>query len=79
MLSKEYYVKTVSDGEPSDEENDLLDLACAKLRSAAAAASRVRCSYGLTETSRLGCQVKLTPQMNGMQVVECWLSPTPPP
>jgi len=35
VLSKEYYVKTVSDGEPSDEENDLLDLACAKLRSAA--------------------------------------------
>jgi hypothetical protein len=24
--------------------------------------------YGLTETSRLGCQVKLTPDMNGMQV-----------
>ncbi len=27
VLSKEYYDKTVSDGEPSDEENDLLDLA----------------------------------------------------
>ncbi len=27
VLSKEYYQKTVSDGEPSDEENDLLDLA----------------------------------------------------
>ena len=28
VLSKEYYDKTVVQGEPSDEENDLLDLAC---------------------------------------------------
>lgn len=28
VLSKEYYNKTVADGEPSDEGNDLLDLAC---------------------------------------------------
>ncbi len=27
VLSKEYYAKTVSNGDPSDEENDLLDLA----------------------------------------------------
>eukprot|EP01116_Phalansterium_solitarium_P003404 TRINITY_DN14223_c0_g1_i1.p1 TRINITY_DN14223_c0_g1~~TRINITY_DN14223_c0_g1_i1.p1 ORF type:complete len:161 (+),score=6.75 TRINITY_DN14223_c0_g1_i1:58-540(+) len=38
-------------GEPSDEENDMLDLA-----------------FGLTETSRLGCQVKLTPDISGIEV-----------
>jgi hypothetical protein len=27
-----------------------------------------QCRYGLTETSRLGCQVKLTPSMHGVQV-----------
>jgi hypothetical protein len=42
----------------------------ATLTQCAAPASRLRCSYGLTETSRLGCQVKLTPQMNGMQVLQ---------
>lgn len=36
---------------PTDEENDMLDLA-----------------FGLTETSRLGCQVKLTPSLNGIRV-----------
>lgn len=36
---------------PTDEENDMLDLA-----------------FGLTETSRLGCQVKLTPALNGIRV-----------
>ncbi|KAJ2512381.1 mitochondrial matrix iron-sulfur protein [Coemansia sp. RSA 1939] len=37
--------------EPSDEENDMLDLA-----------------FGLTDTSRLGCQVELTPDMEGMRI-----------
>lgn len=38
-------------GEPSDEENDMLDLA-----------------FGLTETSRLGCQVRLAADLEGMVV-----------
>lgn len=37
--------------EPSDEENDMLDLA-----------------FGLTETSRLGCQVILTEDLDGMRI-----------
>ncbi|XXQ31258.1 2Fe-2S ferredoxin-type domain-containing protein [Plasmodiophora brassicae] len=37
--------------EPSDEENDMLDMA-----------------YGLTETSRLGCQVIVRPDMDGMRI-----------
>ena len=37
--------------EPSDDENDMLDLA-----------------FGLTETSRLGCQVKMTKELDGMVV-----------
>lgn len=37
--------------EPSDDENDMLDLA-----------------FGLTETSRLGCQVIMTPELNGVRV-----------
>jgi ferredoxin len=37
--------------EPSDEENDMLDLA-----------------FGLTEFSRLGCQVKMTPALDGLRV-----------
>ncbi|KAJ2354813.1 mitochondrial matrix iron-sulfur protein [Coemansia erecta] len=37
--------------EPTDEENDMLDLA-----------------FGLTDTSRLGCQVLLTPEMDGMRI-----------
>lgn len=37
--------------EPSDEENDMLDLA-----------------FGLTETSRLGCQVKLNRKLDGVKV-----------
>ncbi|KAJ2037417.1 mitochondrial matrix iron-sulfur protein [Coemansia sp. RSA 2337] len=37
--------------EPTDEENDMLDLA-----------------FGLTDTSRLGCQVLLTPDMEGMRI-----------
>ena len=37
--------------EPTDEENDMLDLA-----------------FGLTETSRLGCQVKTRKDLDGMKV-----------
>ncbi|KAJ1886718.1 Adrenodoxin-like protein 2, mitochondrial [Kickxella alabastrina] len=37
--------------EPTDEENDMLDLA-----------------FGLTDTSRLGCQVLLTPDMEGARI-----------
>jgi ferredoxin len=37
--------------EPSDEENDMLDLA-----------------FGLTATSRLGCQVKLSKELDGVKV-----------
>lgn len=37
--------------EPSDDENDMLDLA-----------------FGLTETSRLGCQVIVTKEMDGLVV-----------
>ncbi|ODM19952.1 hypothetical protein SI65_04938 [Aspergillus cristatus] len=37
--------------EPSDDENDMLDLA-----------------FGLTETSRLGCQVPMTKDLDGMVV-----------
>ena len=37
--------------EPSDDENDMLDLA-----------------FGLTDTSRLGCQVRLVPEFDGMTV-----------
>ncbi|KAN0086109.1 2Fe-2S ferredoxin-type domain containing protein [Tylopilus felleus] len=39
--------------EPSDDENDMLDLA-----------------FGLTDTSRLGCQVHVTRDMDGMEI---WL------
>ncbi|ORY55340.1 2Fe-2S ferredoxin-type domain-containing protein [Leucosporidium creatinivorum] len=37
--------------EPSDDENDMLDLA-----------------FGLTDTSRLGCQVKVTKEMDGTTI-----------
>jgi ferredoxin len=37
--------------EPSDDENDMLDLA-----------------FGLTETSRLGCQVIMTKDLDGLVV-----------
>ena len=45
---EEYYDKME---EPSDDENDMLDLA-----------------FGLTETSRLGCQVKMRPDLDGLVV-----------
>lgn len=37
--------------EPSDDENDMLDLA-----------------FGLTETSRLGCQIKMSKALDGLVV-----------
>ena len=37
--------------EPSDDENDMLDLA-----------------FGLTETSRLGCQVPMNKELDGLVV-----------
>lgn len=37
--------------EPTDDENDMLDLA-----------------FGLTDTSRLGCQVKATKDLDGLKV-----------
>ncbi|KAL4076687.1 2Fe-2S ferredoxin-type domain-containing protein [Scleroderma yunnanense] len=37
--------------EPSDDENDMLDLA-----------------FGLTDTSRLGCQVLVTKEMDGTEI-----------
>ena len=37
--------------EPSDDENDMLDLA-----------------FGLTETSRLGCQVIMSKELDGLVV-----------
>lgn len=48
ILPKDYYARLP---EPSDEENDMLDLA-----------------FGLTQTSRLGCQVKLTEKLEGIRV-----------
>ena len=37
--------------EPSDDENDMLDLA-----------------FGLTETSRLGCQIRMSKELDGLVV-----------
>ena len=48
ILDKSSYDKL---GEPSEEENDMLDLA-----------------FGLSDTSRLGCQVKIAPLLEGMKV-----------
>lgn len=48
VMEEELYKKLP---EPSDEENDMLDLA-----------------FGLTETSRLGCQVIAKPELNGMRL-----------
>ncbi|GAA98253.1 uncharacterized protein L969DRAFT_71887 [Mixia osmundae IAM 14324] len=48
ILSPEHYDMLE---EPTDEENDMLDLA-----------------FGLKETSRLGCQVKLTKELDGMTI-----------
>ncbi|KAG8489682.1 hypothetical protein CXB51_017677 [Gossypium anomalum] len=44
----EYYNKLE---DPTDEENDMLDLA-----------------FGLTETSRLGCQIVASPELDGIRL-----------
>ncbi|GJN29391.1 hypothetical protein PR202_gb17615 [Eleusine coracana subsp. coracana] len=48
VMDVNYYNKLE---EPTDEENDMLDLA-----------------FGLTETSRLGCQVIAKPELDGMRL-----------
>ncbi|EGF77878.1 hypothetical protein BATDEDRAFT_13502, partial [Batrachochytrium dendrobatidis JAM81] len=48
VVDQEYYDKL---SEPSDEENDMLDLA-----------------FGLTERSRLGCQIHVTKDLDGIVV-----------
>ena len=48
VVDPEYYDKL---SEPTDEENDMLDLA-----------------FGLEETSRLGCQVELNKELDGITV-----------
>jgi ferredoxin len=48
LQDTEYYNKLE---EPTDEENDMLDLA-----------------FGLTETSRLGCQVIARPELDGVRL-----------
>merc|ERR1719223_2305794 len=48
VKNQEYYDKLE---EPSDEENDMLDLA-----------------FGLTETSRLGCQVEMSEILEGVKI-----------
>ncbi len=48
ILSPEWYTKL---GEPSNDENDMLDLA-----------------HGVTECSRLACQIKITPDLDGLSV-----------
>eukprot|EP00252_Welwitschia_mirabilis_P025022 TRINITY_DN7667_c0_g1_i1.p1 TRINITY_DN7667_c0_g1~~TRINITY_DN7667_c0_g1_i1.p1 ORF type:complete len:175 (+),score=37.94 TRINITY_DN7667_c0_g1_i1:300-824(+) len=48
IMDARYYNKIP---EPTDEENDMLDLA-----------------FGLTETSRLGCQVIAKPELDGMRL-----------
>lgn len=48
VMDEKYYNKLP---EPTDEENDMLDLA-----------------FGLTETSRLGCQVVAKPELDGVRL-----------
>ncbi|CAG8486568.1 8403_t:CDS:2 [Ambispora gerdemannii] len=48
IVDPKYYEKLE---EPTDEENDMLDLA-----------------FGLTETSRLGCQIVMKPELDGITV-----------
>ncbi|RUP49403.1 electron transfer protein 1, mitochondrial, partial [Jimgerdemannia flammicorona] len=48
ICEQEYYDKMP---EPTDEENDMLDLA-----------------FGLTETSRLGCQIEMNKELDGLTV-----------
>lgn len=49
VMDEDYYKKLP---EPTDEENDMLDLA-----------------FGLTETSRLGCQVIAKKELDGLRLV----------
>ncbi|PPD91211.1 hypothetical protein GOBAR_DD11851 [Gossypium barbadense] len=48
VMDMEYYNKLE---DPTDEENDMLDLA-----------------FGLTETSRLGCQIVASPELDGIRL-----------
>ncbi|KNA06655.1 hypothetical protein SOVF_179050 [Spinacia oleracea] len=48
VMDVDYYNKLA---DPSDEENDMLDLA-----------------FGLTETSRLGCQIEAKPELDGIRL-----------
>ncbi|XP_021904086.1 uncharacterized protein LOC110819267 isoform X2 [Carica papaya] len=48
VMDVEYYNKL---DDPTDEENDMLDLA-----------------FGLTETSRLGCQIVARPELDGIRL-----------
>ncbi|XP_021768039.1 uncharacterized protein LOC110732408 [Chenopodium quinoa] len=48
VMDVDYYNKLP---DPSDEENDMLDLA-----------------FGLTETSRLGCQIEAKPELDGIRL-----------
>ncbi|CAO2824674.1 unnamed protein product [Amaranthus hypochondriacus] len=48
VMDVDYYNKLP---DPSDEENDMLDLA-----------------FGLTETSRLGCQITAKPELDGIRL-----------
>ncbi|KAL2933013.1 Adrenodoxin-like protein 2 mitochondrial [Bienertia sinuspersici] len=48
VMDVDYYNKL---SDPSDEENDMLDLA-----------------FGLTETSRLGCQIEAKPEIDGIRL-----------
>lgn len=62
--------------EPSDEENDMWAsswrtatvIASSLFPAFAQSVSRLDMAYGLTETSRLGCQVKITPEMDGIRI-----------
>ncbi|XP_021772762.1 uncharacterized protein LOC110736767 [Chenopodium quinoa] len=48
VMDVDYYNKLL---DPTDEENDMLDLA-----------------FGLTETSRLGCQIEAKPEIDGIRL-----------
>ena len=48
IVDPDWFVKT---GEPSEDEEDMLDLA-----------------FGLTETSRLGCQIEMSDALDGLRL-----------
>lgn len=55
--------------EPSDEENDMwVRRYRARRRLTSVGMRRLDMAYGLTETSRLGCQVIVRPDMDGMRI-----------